>query len=158
MRVLAVDIIIRNNEKDIITLVGADGLDTNSIMQFEICVPYETLAKELKTYIDLGKYEKIIISNQGINVSLSTKLEQILKENEIVIEGYRTPLDRQESILNLFDTEILDQLDIKLKLSTHYKNEKSYIALDDGYYWNKRKTLGIIRSLKLINDFYINNK
>nr|WP_312985449.1 hypothetical protein [Clostridioides sp.] len=158
MRVLAVDIIIRNNEKDIITLVGADGLDTNSIMQFEICVPYETLAKELKTYIDLGEYEKIIISNQGINVSLSTKLEQILKENEIVIEGYRTPLDRQESILNLFDTEILDQLDIKLKLSTHYKNEKSYIALDDGYYWNKRKTLGIIRSLKLINDFYINNK
>lgn len=159
MKLLAIDITLKHkNDKDIITLIGADGLNTNLIMQFDADIPYKNLAKELKLYIDLDEYEKFIISKEGIGIALATELEKILDKNKLIVVGYEPPLDRQESILNLIDTGILEQLDIDLKLAIHKLNDKACVKLDDEYYSSRRKSVGIISALKLINDFYINNK
>jgi RNA-binding protein YhbY len=160
MKVLAIDITTGNKANEgIITWIGADGLCTNLIMQLDDDLPYSIWAEELKKYTDVGEYDKIIISKEGTRISLATELEKILDESRLVIVNYESPLERQESLFNLIDTGILEALDINLKLATHkLSDDKSCIKLDDQYYSNRRKSVGIIRALKLINDFYINIK
>ncbi|WP_024622490.1 hypothetical protein [Metaclostridioides mangenotii] len=161
MKVLAVDIALGSGTKnqDIITLIGADGLYIKELIQLDVDMSYEIWAEELKKFIDLVKYDKIIISKVGIGISLATELEKILDKNELIVVGYEPPLDRHKSILNLRDSGILEQLDINLKLAPPRKlsNGRTCVELDDEYYYNKRKSVGIIRSLKLINDFYVQN-